>query len=122
MGCDIRALIERKVGDKWIMVNRLDGEATRRNYKRFSALAGVRGDGPDAKGLPDDISESGRLFADDCEGDAHSHSFLGAKEAADIFLATAHDPNNYAKSLPCSYFFGIEDNEDAHRIVFWFDN
>lgn len=122
MGCDIHALIERKVGNKWVMVNRLNGEATRRNYTRFAALAGVRGDGPAAKGLPDDLSESGRLYADDWEGDAHSHSFLGAKEAAAIFLATAHEPDNYAKSYPCSHFFEIDDDEDSHRLVFWFDN
>lgn len=122
MGCDISALIERKVGDKWVMVNRLHGEATRRNYVRFAALAGVRGDGPAAKGLPDDISESGRLYADEWEGDAHSHSFLGAEEAARIFLATAHEPDNYAKNYPCSYFFEIEREEDNHRLVFWFDN
>lgn len=116
--------IERKIGDnKWVMVNRLDGDATKRNYKRFAALAGVRGDGPAAKGLPDDLSESGRLYADDWEGDAHSHSFLEAKEAARIFLATEHEPSNYAKSYPCSHFFEIEHEEDApHRLVFWFDN
>lgn len=122
MGCDIHALIERKVCGKWVMVNRLNGAGTNRNYRRFAALAGVRGDGPDAKGLPNDLSESGRLYADEWEGDAHSHSFLGVKEAAAIFLATAYELDNYAKSYPCIHFFEIEDDEDEHRLVFWFDN
>lgn len=63
MGCDIHVLLERKVGDKWVMVNRLESPVTDRNYKRFAALAGVCGDGAVAKGLPDDLSESGRLYA-----------------------------------------------------------
>ena len=130
MGCDIHALIERKVGDKWIMVNRLEGKATDRNYQRFAALAGVRGQGPIPKGLPNDISDSGRLYADEWDGDAHSHSYMDLKEAISIFTDTVDFPNIPLEKkmekkirLPAFYFFDVDDYDiDKHRIVFWFDN
>lgn len=123
MGCDIHALVERKIDDKWVMVDRLKRESRYRNYARFAALAGVRGNGPSPKGLPDDVSDSGMLHANEWGEDGHSHSYLPLKEAASIFLSTETCPTQYETKCPCSAFFDVEDcDADAHRLVFWFDN
>jgi len=128
MGCDIHAAVEKKVGDHWVMIDRLEypQKAVERNYKRFSALAGVRGTGPDPKGLPEDISESAKLFVEEWEGDGHSHSFLELTEAAKIFLATDFDRDgDFKNKYPLSYFFDIDDEKvqvGHYRLVFWFDN
>ena len=130
MGCDIHATVEKKVGDRWVMVNRLDfrsrPEAMQRNYKRFAALAGVRGDGPDPRGLPPDISESTKLYADEWKADGHSHSFLELNEAAKIFLDNewpAKGISDYAKKYPSEHYFSIHEAKPGeYRLVFWFDN
>lgn len=123
MGCDIHGVVEKKVGDKWVMVNRL--QAGDRNYARFASLAGVRGDGPEAKGLPEDLSESGQLAVDEWDLDGHNYSWLELSEAAKIFLATHYNPTHMMRSFPEYEFFGIEreDNDGSeYRLVFWFDN
>lgn len=128
MGCDIHIAVEKRVGSKWVMVNRIvyPETAAYRNYKRFASLAGVRGDGPEPRGLPDDISESSQLFVDEFGEDGHSHSWLPIKEAAYIFSKTSQrmeDDNDYAKEYPISYYFDVEESEaDNYRIVFFFDN
>jgi len=133
MGCDIHLFLERKVGNKWVMVKELDSPADNRNYARFSALAGVRGDGPAPKGLPLDISDSVKLHVDDWEGDGHSHSWETIDKAAKIFLDTESNPDEYAMRNPASYFFDLSTKScrccgqeilsiDNHRIVFFFDN
>jgi hypothetical protein len=139
MGCDIHGTIEKKVGDKWIMVNRLshDLPALNRNYERFGALAGVRATGgPKPKGIPLDVSESTKLFIDYWGRDGHSHSYLDLKRAASIFLKTEYDSIHFLSnsnrhfpvtdSDPVSYYFGVEEYEygkgEEYRLVFWFDN
>jgi len=134
MGCDIHGVIERKWKDKWVAVRTLDHwhdykgkfvtpSAKERNYERFAALAGVRGDGPEARGLPDDASETA-LMRFETEGD-HTPSWLPLKEAAEIFKATdrylSEQPEEHWS--PAYYFFGIEaENLDDYRLVFWFDS
>ncbi|MHB1952354.1 MAG: hypothetical protein ACYCOU_01280 [Sulfobacillus sp.] len=125
MGCDIHVFLERRVHDRWVMVKELDGEGvSERNYKRFAALAGVRGDGPKPRGLPIDVSESTNLHADDWGTDGHSHSWLPVSEAAPIFLATGTNLSRWAHEDPITCFFGerAADDPENHRIVFWFDN
>ena len=145
MGCDIHMVVERRTPRSWVTVNTMTGHhmrwpregggldwsapvATARNYRRFAMLAGVRGDGPPPRGLPDDISETAKFLSDDWGADGHSHSWIEADEAARIFLATEYDevdPDSFKAKFPLSYFFGIETddaNEDDFRIVFWFDN
>jgi hypothetical protein len=144
MGCDIHTVIERKVGDEWITVDTCLGHhkqwvkqgeydysapvVTGRNYARFAALAGVRGDGPAARGLPDDLSQTARFLADHYGIDGHSHSWMPLEEAASIYLATDFpepDPESYKASYPIGHYFNTE-TDDANvsdfRIVFWFDN
>ena len=135
MGCDIHIALEKKVDDKWVMVNRLhhSTRATDRNYKRFSDLCGVRGDldgsDPEPKGVPQDVSESTKLFIDEWKGDGHSHSWEPLERAFQIFLDTEYD-KNYDEGddewLLESYF-GLHLHEETegikdYRIVFFFDN
>jgi hypothetical protein len=141
MGCDIHMVLERKYGLKWIAMDTFKGHegshgkgwtspaATSRNYVRFAALASVRGDGPQARGLPADISETTAMLFEDWGSDAHSMSWLPLDEAAKIFLATDHDtkPDDFKSKYPQSHYFGVDEsdarsNRVKHRIVFWFDN
>lgn len=99
MGCDIHFVIERKLGDRWVGVYSTESTPRlptiggrmvddlydryppfkERNYAFFARLAGVRGDGPDPLGLPEDVSDLAHLeFAND--GDMHSHSYLPYEE------------------------------------------
>jgi len=130
MGCDIHLTLETKVKDKWIMVNRLTdyNKVKGRNYRRFAALAGVRGDGPDALGIPEDVSESTQLAIDEWGVDGHSHSYMDVVDALPIFKETEYDregPNERDLMLPYYYYFDINESNikpDMYRIVFWFDN
>ena len=144
MGCDIHMVVELRVGSKWIGVNGMHHVTTHkrreddlgfaipiastRNYQRFARLAGVRGDGPEPKGLPEDISDLTRLEVEGWDGDGHSHSWLPLKEAARIWLETDRydnevDPESYEAKFPASHFFGVDDSRaDDYRVVFWFDN
>ena len=128
MGCDIHICTEKKIGEKWVMVWYLDyrDRATNRDYERFAALAGVRGDGPEPRGLPDErIGESTQYWLDYWGEDAHSHSWLGMTEACQIFLQTGREPDDYARQYPYEYYFRVPEETpglENWRIVFWFDN
>lgn len=144
MGCDIHAVVERRTTNgTWITVNTLnwfnaqrrgDGEskfavpvALSRNYKRFAALGGVRGDGPDPRGVPADLSETARFLIGQQGSDGHSHGWLTMAEAAKVFADTEHwpeadaDPQSYPRQFPAHFFFGVErEAVGKHRLVFWF--
>ena len=147
MGCDIHLVLERRVAkglhgernDRWVAVNTFESHhpaygsepwstpaARSRNYTRFAALAGVRGEGPIPRGLPENISETTKYLIDMWGGDGHSHSYLPVTEAAAIFLRTSSglkDDSVFGYRYPASHFFGVEDeDEENFRIVFWFDN
>jgi len=138
MGCDIHGVIEVRDGEHWIGIRTLHPHtsymknangsrfsaplASSRNYERFAALAGVRGEGPAARGLPDDASDTSRWMFEN-EGE-HTPSWLTLKEAAPIFLATEHyEMTDFDQKYPCYAYFGIEnDIADRCRLVFWFDS
>jgi hypothetical protein len=141
MGCDIHMVLERKHGLKWIAVDTFKSHeasyskgytspsATSRNYARFAALANVRGDGPEPRGIPADISDTTAMLLEDWEGDAHSMSWLPLGEAAKIFIATEYSskPEDFAAKYPQSHFFGVDESDDRnkrvkYRLIFWFDN
>lgn len=147
MGCDIHGLVERRINKKWVTwitighvtlssydrrENELDSAfpaALSRNYVRFAALAGVRGDGPAPKGVPEDASESARAIISGYGRDGHSHSHLLLAEAARIFSETEgwrtwETPDWYGRKYPVAFFFGVDDADDLadYRLVFWFDN
>ena len=111
-------------------MDRIDNPQTStRNYERFAALAGVRGAGPPAHGLPKDISESAQMFVDEWNGDGHHYSWLPSKQMADIMLSTSGDREltDFDKQFPLYYYFKIENhdnNPDYHkdyRVIFFFD-
>lgn len=126
MGCDIHGWIEKKVDNKWVAVSELKDR--NRNYGLFADLAGVRGDGPDAKGLPSDVSETVKYWVDKWGPDAHDHSWLPLDEAYRIFRK--HGGNGYYLWDMC----GLDiypycptckqptPHGDIYRLVFWFDN
>lgn len=144
MGCDIHILVEKKHPDGWALYKNLndvvhdnDGSshwslARQRNYHRFARIAGVRGDGPEALGLPSDISRSARLLYEQWESDAHTPSHMPLDIAADIFLETEYENvrdgwSEYMRDDPAETYFGIYSDEaddlgETFRIVFWFDN
>lgn len=128
MGCDIHGTYEKKVGDHWVMIKRAEDEPIRdRNYKRFALLAGVRSyeeaEENSPKGLPEDVTESTKLYVDEWGCDGHSHSWMDVKEVADICLKTSHNISEYESKHPIEVFFDLEHYEnDEVRFVFWFDN
>ena len=136
MGCDIHTVLEEKTNDGWVGVRTFDSIETYdgrafsvtscRNYERFAALAGVRGEGPAPKGLPGDLSQTARYLYEKHLSDHHSPSFMSVSEASRVFVQTAQlseKQKSFACSYPETYFFDVEsDQADQYRIVFWFDN
>lgn len=140
MGCDIHLVLEKKFDGKWVGIDTFVGHeqtcakgwafpvARSRNYVRFAALAGVRGEGPAALGVPEDASDTARCTVAYWGEDGHSHSWLPLKEAAQVFLATSQlKPDDYGFKYPASYFFSVDESDDRilmddYRVVFWFDN
>src|SRR5207237_392615 len=102
MGCDIHMVLERKTEGGWLGIHNFPYYDNRnghdfplakdRNYDRFAALAGVRGEGPEARGMPADASPLAKYDSDECGPDGHSHSWLPLKDAAQIFLKTERNP------------------------------
>ena len=105
MGADIHVMLERKVDGQWHLYERFDSVPPRaisrnaidykfdhyyrlndRNYGFFAAIAGVRGDGPDPRGRPDDMSPLVKNYCDSWGHDAHSHTWLYADEFCELFL------------------------------------
>lgn len=144
MGCDIHLVLEKNDAELgWVGIDTFEGHHGRsekddwycpvardRNYRLFAALAGVRGEGPAPRGVPCDASSTTRLLVKQWGVDGHSHSWLPIKEAALAFNERRYpqgekpiDPESYRDRWPASYWLGVEDDElDACRIVFWFDN
>lgn len=152
MGCDIHWVLERKYHDKWIGVateyaetakrDSLQGIVTQpnwplvgnRNYEFFASLAGVRGEGPEPKGLPADVSDYAAALSADWDGDGHSHSWDTLEDfCTKRFLASSDDAKAEAMRLKISegterivdkYFDNLAEPEAAaeYRVVYWFDN
>lgn len=165
MGADIHIYAERKLKDgTWSLAKVLGFETNTafrddgqfrgdkhtpwlsyrvrgRHYGFFAALAGVRGFGPEPKGLPDDVSPYVKEEAERWDGDGHSHSWYSAEEFVPIFMehhmsgeeiakvtATKLE-NKYPMNMTqhiCENFIGVECAEASDisriRFVFWFDN
>jgi len=146
MGADIHIFAEFKAGDgPWTAhpnhtsdedghVDDIGGD---RNYEVFGALAGVRGDGPDPKGLPDDITETVLNASDMWDGDGHSHSYYSLAEFKKILKKTGNTNysnstfnaiNEHKKKLELDLksekiLLGQNINTKVEvRIVFFFDN
>lgn len=121
MGCDIHIFVEIQVLGEWLNVEppraasfyaqyeriqeiiddpdellALAANGRRwfqtEDYEQFTRLAGVCGDGPDPRGLPDDIAHGTRRAYDYDAHDAHSESCLTAEE----MLAASEDDDRSA--------------------------
>lgn len=169
MGADIHMYVERRMpsGD-WICVRDLnetlhskglnvlvrssspikDGfsafwNLVGRNYSLFAALAGVRGEGPQPRGLPQDVSEYVELERDGWGFDAHSVSWYSASDFVRIYegvyaevdddtplseyvITRMEDGDEIAVARFLSDKAGVglgnDDSVDNYRFVFWFDN
>ena len=118
MGCDIHLYIEYKVNDgEWTadphhtMYDDDEGylrdvSASGRDYSLFGALAGVRGDGPDPKGLPDDISPIIKSAAERYGDDGHSHSWTSLKDFKKILKDLGYE---FPKSKDAFFNYGDYD-------------
>lgn len=105
MGADIHLFIEYKKGDQpWetdknhILQTEDDYErlescvASHRNYEVFAALAGVRGEGPDPLGLPDDVTDKVKAESDRWGDDGHSHNYNSLEEFTQIIRDLYNSP------------------------------
>lgn len=146
MGCDIHAHFEVKLNGEW---HHAHMPSIKRSYTLFSKMANVRNTPKEhenyiepisePRGLPSDITVMTKFHADYMNSDGHSHSWLSAKEVADLikwyddkrgelsnrfisweseqigyFLGNGWDIISYPSDIPK----GVEDI----RLVFWFDN
>ena len=109
------------------------GRLGRRDYDFFGRLAGVRRDGPEPNGLPDDLSTMSRRFIDRWEGDGHSHCHFTLREFVKRKIITDVTVADAAKSKlqggdPIAEYLGDCDDEsfitldDNTRVIVWFDN
>ena len=166
MGADIHLFLERKMKsgnwacvanlDRVIRTEGLDGlqgtsslnygyfKLSGRNYSFFGALASVRGDGEEPRGLPIDVSDIVEEESDGWAMDGHSHSWMYADEFISIYNKIWLEPDDdepldhYSQMLltdgkdtavldfinkMCSPLV-LEDGDRAEdfRFVFWFDN
>jgi len=127
MGCDIHGWVEKKIDKKWIAISELKDR--NRNYSRFAKLAGVRGEGPEAKGIPPDISETTKYHVEDDGPDGHNHSHIELTEGLKIFKETSGN-EHYSEYDMAEFEFETDDYCHAcrrplgspYRLVFWFDN
>lgn len=154
MGCDIHLCLEKKHDGVWVGINSFSWEvlsalsaplhsvhfpARERHYDLFAALAGVRGDGPEAKGLPEDMSSLTMMLTDEIGGNGHSRTWYSLKEAAEIYELVCDGPQaaqrvagkllNEKTTPAMTKYFGIQAEYfddpkeiDNYRVVFWFDN
>ena len=105
-----------------------------RNYQFFGALAGVRGDGPEPKGAPSDMSHLARLCIEEWEGDGHSHSHDTLHDFMRKWLMTTRTTEVVAMRVTqegmtlnqlISRVVGnwvMDDTDAEYRVVYWFDN
>ena len=106
----------------------------RRNYELFASLAGVRGSGPEPKGIPRDASTLTRFLIGRWGEDGHSHSYGTIRELG-VTVMSHLDPTKVlatedrAQWLADIFCTGIYVHEhqspewmDQFRFVFWFDN
>ena len=147
MGCDIHIAVERKIADGfWTPVRFMSpikvhlspenkigyakAQVCSRNYEFFAAIAGVRGDGPEARGYPEDVSPSTRFYLESV-GD-HTPSWLPIKDFLAAFMATRwvspiekENAGNGEIKYPASEFFYLDEADetpDDYRVVFNFDS
>jgi hypothetical protein len=149
MGCDIHFVIEKKLEGQWVGVyatyitpnmqtqdNPVFKDCAEvfmttfnrypvfkaRDYDFFARLAGVRGEGPEPLGVPEDVSQLARIMIDQDGADGHSHSWLDYDKFCGAYaIGTAEIFDVQAMA----YLTGQPDDNEGkapYRVVFWFDN
>ena len=132
MGCSIHIAVEKRFKGKWVMVQRYEPypelEATRQCYSRFARLAGVRGGGPEPRGIPEDISESTRMWLDEWGTDAHDGTWFGVDEAMPLFLEDDPKPEKQrwyqdSSENAFAHYFGVDGEHPVgiYRLIIFFD-
>jgi len=168
MGCDIHIFLERYIDGEWecvdtfptVVVDRyfssselkesalrdyMHHNITDRNYKLFSAIAGVRKQSSTEqsrvpRGFPQDASKPVKRIFNEWGVDAHSASWLFADEFCEAYL-THNIPTEEASKLIARRLESSEDSlwelvmcthihdvhpehadPKAYRFVFFFDN
>jgi hypothetical protein len=138
MGCDIHTHVERydPVTEQWVGIKTTgyEAKAQGRDYELFAKLAGVRGNGPEPRGMPDDISPYVRWELESWEADAHSHSWCPLLDFITIGEGT---PLPKIKDISTKVYEWFHINlperytdkevdilklQTGYRVVFWFDN
>lgn len=176
MGCDIHLYVERKLGSgNWACVRDMSCGVNvksfarrqtikdpfaleegfgyyrswllrQRNYHMFALLAGVRGEGPEPRGLPEDVSELVEEQAQRWGNDGYSHSWATAQEFMSAWLdagggfageneeaVSPYHQTALADGMKmavlsflwdmCSIDTDMDNvNPEDYRFVFWFDN
>lgn len=96
-----------------------------RNYALFGALAGVLDDGPEARGLPDDISPLAKDFVTMWGADGHTHTWYTLDEALPIFAAHCCPDELLGESRHwiSNRLFEVDHDDLAnYRLIIFFDN
>jgi hypothetical protein len=143
MGTDIHCVVEEQVSPgRWVAIHiiqnytdiwgkRVEPGALARNYRRFDALARVRGgEGLEPRGMPPDASDSTLRAFENFEG--HHVSWLPLDQATRIFAETDFDLPHKVRAHLLSdetdtgrnwHFFSEEFGDgDDFRLVFWFES
>lgn len=103
-----------------------------RNYDFFANLAGVRGEGPEPRGVPGNASELACWMIQKDGDDGHSHSWASLEEFTKTWLLSCGDEttaSSVADQLKGGdglvlYAAGLYDTDELklYRVVYWFDN
>ena len=101
--------------------------ARNRNYELFAKLAGVRGDGPEPKGLPDDASPLTLMKLSEENDDLHSHTWWMLEQALPLFAAPhlgaqLLEPNARNNAMRMFGLYEGEDDAADYRLCIAFDN
>lgn len=130
MGTDIHGVVEQlsSSDNAWSLVYVLRGSDRigARSYRNFAALAGVRGDGPEPRGLPRDICEATRYLWETV-GD-HTPSWLSVGDTVRVLNERPRYVGEIGHLVSeewreeVEYWFGDCDLEPDDRFVFWFDS
>jgi hypothetical protein len=124
----ITGIVEVRINGRWVCDNTLSKVRSGPGWEavywpRCLLLDGQRFFDLECRGLPNDISETGRHMAGAYRGGGSKHSWLPLLEAASLCLEMDKDPIARAAATvdPCDYYF-YEKSDDAanYRLVYWF--
>lgn len=130
MGCDIHIFQEAKINDKWVLLNELHWENSRRNYAVFAKMANVRNHWDEEqriepislpRGIPEDASDGYKFHCALMEGDGHSHSWLSIQEMGQVEEWIKTDLNDsflkeHEKTKVTALELGITDYPDFKQL------